>query len=244
MPQVSSEHETIMSLKSADHDTQCRFLVHSISKTYNTLRGVAAAIFADMALAVGMSGVANPFVILRSEKGPDLKRAKVESAPASAQCVQLQQLTNDATLTDEAKMLRGFINNRFVTQGGCVRKGTGHDVMQIVGPSDNLQEVSLITKEDPNKPMIKITYRVLVDEYKSFQDTKVCNLHLEQPMQLPKRIDSHTHFFFCRMQYNALRCIQELVVGTDAVWVTDWVCTGMHRRCRTARGQQERDVLQ
>jgi hypothetical protein len=70
MPQVSSDHETIMALKSADHDMQCVFLVHSISRKHNTLREVAAATFTDMAQAVGMMGVPTPFVILRSEKDP------------------------------------------------------------------------------------------------------------------------------------------------------------------------------
>ena len=107
--------------------------------------------------------------------GPTLKKGKVEM-PDHGPAKRLKQLTDSASLSDEANTLRGMIDTEFVKHGGCVRlKKTmateyGYEIASL---NDATMTVSLTKIDDITKQPSDVSYQSLIDKYKLFIDNTV-----------------------------------------------------------------------
>ena len=178
MDGVSIDQDTMMTIASADLDQKCVFFVHSIVKgQFTSLRDIAAKIFRDLAVSMSMSGVQNPFVILRTDdgKGPALKKAKVTETDG-ATTLRLKQLTESSTLSNKAATLRGMIDTTFVKYGGSVRLKASMATeygYTIVSLNDATMTAILTKLHDVTKHPYTVSYQSLVDDYKLFIDPTV-----------------------------------------------------------------------
>lgn len=193
---VGAEYDPIITLKSAEHDQQCVFFVHSIVKKFNTLRDIAATHFADVAIVVGQAGVTNPFTVVRTDKGPVLKKAKVADTAVGSQ--HMQQLTEASTFTDAGKTLRTLIDTAFMSKGGTIRPKSDKDVkFYIQSLDDGNANATLVQKGAEEQPPITVTYQAICGEYILFIDKEVHSL-----TQSSNCIGSYTSFVD-----NASECI-------------------------------------
>ena len=63
MESLSRDRETILTLKSVEHDMQCvNYVNGTVLGKYNSIRDIAAKVFAVVATALGLADVHNPFV--------------------------------------------------------------------------------------------------------------------------------------------------------------------------------------
>ena len=181
------DHDTILTLKSAEHDMQCVNYVHGTVKgKYSSLRDIAAKIFAEVATTMGLADVHNPFMPLRSDKGPALKYAKVAAADTAASHVRLQQLTDESTLANKANSLRAIIDEKLMKNGGNVRmhKSMAQEYSyNITALDDSTLTASLVKNSNPGsapQEPFKVSYQSLCDDYITFN-----NLQVRSPMPPP-----------------------------------------------------------
>jgi hypothetical protein len=194
---VTRDHEAILTLKSAEHDMQCVYYVHgTVRGKYASLRDIAAKAFNEVAMAMGMAAARNPFVPLRSDKGPALKYAKVDSADPVTSNVRLQQLTDDSTLADKAHTLRGIIDAKFVKNGGNVRlqKSMAQEYSyNITALDDSTLTASLVKNITPGSALQEpstVSYQSLCDDYIPFISQQV-----RSPMPPPNALIPTPLFF-------------------------------------------------
>ena len=193
------DHDTILTLKSAEHDMQCVNYVHGTVKgKYSSLRDIAAKIFADVATTLGLADVRSPFVHLRSDKGPELKYAKVAPADTATSHVRLQQLTNDSTLANKASDLRAIIDEKFVKNGGNVRlqKSMAQEYSYNIASLDDItMTASLVKNTNPGsvpQDPFTVSYQSLCDDYIAFK-----KLQVRSPMPPPDALVSTSVFEEC-----------------------------------------------
>ena len=198
MESLSRGHETILTLKSAEHDMQCVNYVHgTVRGKYNSIRDIAAKVFAELATAMQLVDVHNPFVPLRlrSDNGPEMKYAKVASADTATSHVRLQQLTGDSTLANKANSLRAIIDAKLMKNGGCVRlhKSMAQEYSyNITALDDSTLTASLVKNGNPGsapQEPLKVSYQSLCDDYITFT-----NLQVRSPMQPPDALISTPRF--------------------------------------------------
>ena len=198
MESLSRDHETILTLKSAEHDMQCVNYVHgTVRGKYNSIRDIAAKVFAELAMAMQLVDVHNPFVPLRlrSDNGPEMKYAKVASADTATSHVRLQQLTGESTLANKANSLRAIIDAKHMKNGGCVRmlKSMAQEYSyNITALDDSTLTASLVKNGNPGsapQEPLKVSYQSLCDDYITFT-----NLQVRSPMQPPDALISTPRF--------------------------------------------------
>ena len=176
---------------------QCVNYVHgTVRGKYTSIRDIAAKAFAEVATALGLADVHNPFVPLRlrSDNGPSMKYAKVAPTDTVASHVRLQQLTDDSTLADKANTLRAITDAKLMKNGGIVRmhKSMTQEHYRITALDDSTLTAPLVKNGSPGsaaKEPFKVEYQSLCDDYITF-----INLQVRSPNAATRRIDFYIIF--------------------------------------------------